>query len=291
MIHANTTRLAALAGTLFCAALSAQPPAEPRKPIESSKPAPSAIREEGTTLNFDKDQAGKLPPGWKVGQSPSKADPAADPAGDPAKEPGKPTDPGKSVLKALWTVSPDPTAPTSPNTLELIGSSQGLNGYNICICEKHSHKDVDLTAKLHGNTGKIEQGGGIAWRVRNAENFYACAYNPADGKFKVFKVIDGRTQELGSADFKGSGPDASTWYTVSARMTGDTISCSINGQELLHTSDSALKDSGHIALWARGDAATSFDDVMIKGASESKKDIKEGIPPRDPPKGSPPKGG
>lgn len=290
MIQATTTRIAAIAGTLICAGLGAQPP-EAVKP-EAIKPAPAAMHEDGTVLNFDKDQAGKLPAGWKAARSPGQTDPAGDPAGDPAKS----KDPIKATggLKALWTVSPDPTAPSSPNVMEIIGSTQAINGYNICICEKHSHKDVDLTAKLRGNTGKIEQGGGIAWRVRNPENFYACAYNPADGKFKVFKVIDGKAQELGAADFKGSGPDASTWYAVSARMTGDTISCSINGQELLHATDTTLKDAGHIALWTRGDAATSFDDVMIKGAGEQKKDMppKDKVPPKDlPPKGSPSKGG
>ncbi len=238
--------------------------------------------EEGATLNFDKDQAGKLPMGWKAGESPTKALPGGDPAKDPPKDGGG--------LRALWTVSPDPTAPSSPNVLEILGSTQGVNGYNICICERHSHKDVDLTARLRGNTGKIEQGGGVAWRVRNADNFYGCAYNPADGKFRVFKVIDGREQELGTADFKGSGPDASTWYTINARMSGDTITCSINGQELLHATDATLKDAGHIGLWARADAATSFDDVMVKAAGGQKKEKER---PDMPPKGgedNPPKG-
>lgn len=279
MKQAKTIWIAAAAGTLLCAAAQAQ----------DTKDARPMTHDESGTINFDKDTVGKLPAGWKAAESraekaPGKSDDPAKP-GDPGKEPGRAPAPG-GMLKAIWAVASDPTAPTTPNVLELTGSVQAENGYNICICEKHSMKDVDLTAKLRANTGRQAQGGGLAWRVRNPENFYACAYNPSDGKFQVFKVTDGRTQELGAAEFKGSGPGASTWYTVSAKMTGDTITCSINGQELLHATDATIKDAGHIGVWARGDAGTSFDDVAINKAGEGEKEPK-GIRPKDEPK--PPK--
>ena len=278
--------IAAAAGTLIAAGVQAQ----------DTKNIRPMTREDATTLNFDKDTVGKLPPGWKAAESvtekaPGRGEDPLNPAspapmepGKPApaapKEPGKAPEPDRGLMKSMWAVVADPTAPTTPNVLELTGSVQAENGYNICIYERQSSKDVDLSAKLRANTGQIAQGGGIAWRVRSPNSFYACDYNPMDGKFRVYKVVEGKTHELAAADFKGAGPDASTWYTLNARMTGDQITCAINGQELLHASDTTIKDAGHVAVWARGDAGSSFDDVSIRKAAGETTDATPATEPR-----------
>ena len=107
--------------------------------------------------------------------------------------------------------------------------------------------------------------------------FFVSSYQ----KVATFKIVGGQSQELGSANFPGSGPGASTWYTLGARMIGDTITCSINGQELLHATDTTFKDRGHVALWTKADASSSFDDVVIKSMGDMKKESKE-----SPPKGT-----
>jgi hypothetical protein len=250
---------------------------------------------EPMTMNFDRDTPGKAPAGWRVVNS--RTDKPGEPRGIEPRKPGEPDLPGgpgpdrpgapeekpstpqkigeqprtdqpdtKAGEKSGWLVTADPTAPSAPNILQLTSPKRQVNGYNLIICEHHTLSDADVTTKLRAETGAANQGGGLAWRIRDAENFYACSYNPMDGKLRAFRVSNGKATEIGSADFKGSGPDASTWYTLGARMNGDAITCSINGQELLNTRDTAIKDAGRIGLWARNDAASSFDDVTVNKA-------------------------
>lgn len=279
-----------------------QPDRKPIPQPDNTRQPDKRMMNEPMTINFDRDTPGKAPAGWKVvntrtdkpadkseprGIEPRKpgepelpGGPGPDKPGAPEEKPTTPQKPGEQPAapgrtdqpdmkspdtgdRSGWQVTADPTAPSAPNILQLASPRRQVNGYNLIICERHNMADADLTTKMRAETGAANQGGGLAWRIRDGENFYACSYNPVDGKLRAFRVSNGRSTEIGSADFKGSGPDASTWYTLGARMNGDAITCSINGQELLHTRDTAIKDSGRIGLWARGDAAGSFDDVTV----------------------------
>jgi hypothetical protein len=291
-----------------------QPSTQPGQPAQPGQPGTidrrPDVRADDMNINFDRDPVGKLPSGWKIatpgsrtgepgrdGMQPRKpgepdlpGGPGPDKPGAPEEKPTTPQKPGEMPkqpdsrlpdgtgrMAGAWAVTADPTAPSPPNVLALTGPTTQIAGYNLIECQRHTIKDVDLTAKVRpdagaqnpGAAGMQNQGGGLAWRIRNADNFYACSYNPSDGKLRVFRVSDGRPTELASADFKGSGPGASTWYTIGASMQGDSINCSINGQQLIQTRDSVIKDSGKIGLWAKGDSAASFDDVNVNKTGES----------------------
>jgi hypothetical protein len=216
-------------------------------------------------MNFDKDPVGKLPAGWKA------AGPM--PAGG----------------ATAWSVAADPTAPSSPNVLELTTPGTDPSGFNLCYAQQHSMKDVDLTAKLRANGGKTAQGGLVAFRIKSPDTYYACGIDPQEGKLHVYKVMDGKSSDLKTVDFKGAGPGGSTWYTVRARMIGDTITCWVDGREMATATDSAIKEAGHIGVATRSDATTSFDDVKaIKVGGEGKDETKR---PPDAPKPSPKPGG
>jgi len=61
---------------------------------------------------------------------------------------------------AQWTVAADPAAPSQSNVLNIKTENDNAT-YNLAIFEKTSAKDVDLSVRVRGNSGKEDQGGGL----------------------------------------------------------------------------------------------------------------------------------
>lgn len=191
------------------------------------------------TVTFSKDKVGKVPTGWKVDKT------------------------GKGE-GSVWKVMADKTAPSGTGYV-LAQTAKGPNRlFNLCVMEKSSLKDVEISVHFKSVTGKIDQGGGVVWRYQDANNYYICRYNPLEENFRVYKVEGGKRTQLQS---KGKLPLATgKWYTLSITQVGERIQCSLNGKKYLDVKDDTFKDAGKVGLWTKADAVTSFDNFKVKAA-------------------------
>ena len=195
----------------------------------------TAHEEKPIEWNFDKDPVGKAPAGWKIA-SPSLVE-------------------GKSA----WTVVADPSAPSPPNVFSLAAPESSDSAYNMAMVEKVAVKDVDLSVKLKANGGKADQGGGLVWRCKDEKNYYVCRINPLEGNYRVYKIVDSKRTQIQSADVN---TESGKWYTLRAEMSGNQITCYLDGKKLLEASDDTFKEAGLVGVWTKADAATSFDNLV-----------------------------
>lgn len=196
--------------------------------------------------NFDKDEAGKAPDGWRVAET---------------KGSGK---------TGKWTVTADESAASKPNVLKL--ETQAEDGtFNLCIAEKSSFKDLDLRVRVKANSGGEDQGGGPIWRCKDENNYYTCRINPLEDNFRVYKVENGKRSQLKSEKLETK---TGQWYEVRAVMVGDKIECYVDGKKYLEATDGTFKDAGMVGLWTKADASSSFDNVVVYAppAAEKPKD-------------------
>ena len=185
---------------------------------------------------FDGDATGKVPSGWRITE----------------------TKPTKAL--ATWRVIQDESAASPKNGFALTHSENYNGNYNLAIAEKTSFKDIDLTVKVQGDRGEIDQGGGPIWRCRDENNYYICRFNPLEGNYRVYFVKDGRRKQLESVKIE---TEAGKWYTVRVTMIGDRITCYLDGKKLLEVQDDTFKDAGMVGLWTKADAMTRFDDLAV----------------------------
>ena len=96
-------------------------------------------------LNLQSAVAGKLPQGWiaaKTGEGPG----------------------------SVWQVVEDSTAPGGKALAQT--SADGPKAlFNLCVAEKSNYLDVDLQVAFKAEAGKIDQGGGLVWRYKDANNY------------------------------------------------------------------------------------------------------------------------
>ncbi len=164
---------------------------------------------------------------------------------------------------SVWKVVEDATAPGGAKALaQTAKGPQPL--FNLCIADETRYANLDFQAAFKAVAGEIDQGGGLLWRAKDANNYYVARYNPLEDNFRVYKVIEGKRTQLASAN-----PDAETpagkWHTIRIVHQGDHIQCYLNGKKYLDVKDDALKAAGKVGLWTKADAQTYFADLRVAG--------------------------
>lgn len=194
-----------------------------------------AVGSYATTMTFDQ-QDGGLPNGMRVGTTNEHAGGA----------------------HATWSIVADGTAPSAPNVL-MLSDAKGHRGqtFNLLWNEKVAVADLDLTVRVRADGGVEDQGGGPAWRIAGPYDYYCARWNPLEDNFRVYSVRGGERLQLDTAKVR---LDPGAWHTLRIRHVGDTITCWLNGEELLHAVDTKLMEAGGVGLWTKADAVTSFDD-------------------------------
>ncbi|MBN2477171.1 MAG: hypothetical protein JXB62_21365 [Pirellulales bacterium] len=199
--------------------------------------------------DFEDAAAGKLPSGWKAATTGEGAG-------------------------SVWSVETDAAAPAGPKVLAQTSSEGPRPLFNLCIAEETSYRDLDLRVAMKAVRGKIDQGGGPVWRLRDKDNYYIARMNPLENNYRVYKVVDGKRTQLASADVEAKddagkpAPLTGAWHTIRIVQRGDRIRCYLHGKLLLEASDATFREAGKVGLWTKADAVTSFDGLSVKDLTQ-----------------------
>lgn len=198
-----------------------------------------ATAHQGTsvTLRFDAGKPGELPESWQVG--------------------GVRAGPGN----AGWQLCADASAPSQPQVLMVAPRGASGSPFNRCWTDSIAFRDGEIEVALRAVGGTEDQGGGPMWRVRDAANYYVCRFNPLERNFRVYVVAEGERRQLGSVEVEAS---PTSWHKIRVEHVGPRLRCWLDGAAELEVHDSTLLEAGGVGVWSKADAATHFDDLMIR---------------------------
>jgi hypothetical protein len=189
-------------------------------------------------LHFTKEDLGTLPSGWQAVKTGH---------GD----------------GSVWKVVADDSAP-SKRGFVLAQTAEGPSGlFNVCMIEDEDYRDVEVQAAFKAVRGKIDQGGGLVWRLQDAENYYVARMNPLEANFRLYKVVNGKRTQLDTKE--DIQVPAGEWHTLKVRQRGERIECWLDGKKYLEAKDDTYTKAGKIGLWTKADAQTHFDAVQVGG--------------------------
>jgi hypothetical protein len=195
--------------------------------------ASSAVRAQ--TITFGDASPGKLPQEFEIGLT----------GGGPTPR---------------WEVVADPTA-VDGKALAQLSTDQTDLRFPLAIHRPTAATDVEVTTRFKAVSGKIDQAGGIAVRLRDQNNYYVTRANALEDNVRFYRVVNGRRQQLASASVKVT---AGEWHTLTLRAEGDRFTVSFDGKQLLDHRDRTFAEPGKVALWTKADSVTRFDRLMIK---------------------------
>ena len=197
--------------------------------------AASAAAPNTPRLSFDANDL--LPAGWQAGAT----------GGKPAE----------------WKVGRDARAPSPPNVLSVVRFNDTSRGtFNLFWTPAARFHNGSIEVNIRANTGDIDQGGGLLWRVQDENNYYIARYNPLEKNLRLYVVKNGSRSMLVDAPNLGVG--GGEWFALKITHRGERIQAWLNGKKLIETTDATFAGAGGAGVWTKADAASSFDDFTLR---------------------------
>jgi hypothetical protein len=202
---------------------------------KAEKSAPLQASGQQLIYNFDSDP---------VGQVPAKFHSARTGQGSESK----------------WAVMADPTAPSKPNVVAQTSSDTTDYRFPLLIADEASFKDLDISVKFKAVSGRVDQAGGLVFRLKDPNNYYIVRANALEDNYRLYHVVDGRRRQFAGANFKVT---AGVWHELRVEAVGNKFICYYDGVKKIEATDDTFKDAGKVGLWTKADSVTSFDDLKV----------------------------
>jgi hypothetical protein len=194
------------------------------------------------TWSFDEDKVQELPWGWLSERT------------------------GQGSL-GDWKVVADPTAPSRPNVMAQLSNDATNYRFPVAIVETMTYKDVVLSVRFKAISGRRDQGAGLVWRFRDANNYYIVRANALENNVVLYKMLDGKRVSLApkgsAAETYGvkTGVPGNTWNKLGVEIKGNLFTVFFDDQKLFDVEDNTFSEAGKIGLWTKADSVIYFDDL------------------------------
>ena len=158
-----------------------------------------------------------------------------------------------------WQIVADPTASQGKAIAQLNADPTDYR-FPLAVYEPMPAQDGEATVRFKAVSGRVDRAGGLAVRLRDADNYYLVRANALEDNVRLYRVVKGDRQQLASASTKVA---SGVWHALTLRAEGDRLSAAFNGKPLLNVSDRTFTGLGKVALWTKADSVTHFDRLRI----------------------------
>lgn len=195
----------------------------------------SSVFAQITTISFDHDTTGLAPRGFSMALT------------------------GKG-MPGTWVVFSDTTAVSRPNVLAQTSMDETDYRFPLCILERTSIKDVDLSVRFKPVKGKVDQAGGLVWRYKDKDNYYILRANALEDNVRIYHVLAGKRVEFAGAKVKIR---SNVWHVLRILNRGNKFEAYFDDRKLIEAVDNTFANAGKVGLWTKADSYTLFDDLVI----------------------------
>lgn len=198
----------------------------------------------------------------------------------------EPTGQGSASFAPLlgdWVVQADPTAPSPPNVYSQVADQNitppageagqifgkdyadyldNIDAYQVfpaTVAATDAWTDFDASVSFKAISGKVDQTGGLIFRVVDPTNYYIWRCNVLEQDCRLWKYTNGSRSSVESVSV---GIEVGAWYRLRVRMIGGHMELYMGDRLLLEHDDNDFP-SGRVGLWTKADAVTSFDDFVV----------------------------
>jgi hypothetical protein len=218
---------------------ASKPPAPAKAPAEaepSKGPADEPARDGARTWSFDEAPAGAPAPGFRIAETASTGTPAT------------------------WSVVARDDAPSPPQAFGITRNVNTGQTYNVALVEGTSAADLDVAVMVRAVEGKEDQGGGVAFRATDADNYYIARWNPLENNAAFYVVQKGVRKALGKVPVEANPAE---WHELRLVVQGPRFQLFLDDEPVQQIEDATITGPGMIGLWTKADAATLFDDLSL----------------------------
>lgn len=162
--------------------------------------------------------------------------------------------------KAQWVVKADPSAPSQPNMLAQTSTDKTDYRFPLAIADDGSFQDLEMSVKFKAVAGEVDRAAGMAFRLRDANNYYIVRANALEGNYRLYHVVKGQRVQFAGANVKVASGE---WHELRVECVGNHIICYYDNEKKIDATDETFKEAGKIGLWTKADSVTYFDDLRV----------------------------
>lgn len=134
--------------------------------------------------------------------------------------------------------------------------------FPLAVVKEGSYKDVTLSVRARPVSGEVDQGFGMVWRYKDANNYYITRCNADEDNCTIYHTVAGRRRPFQNKPIKVG---KNTWHTLKMEATGNHFVVWFDGTKVLDATDDTFKEAGRVGLWTKADSVILFDDLTIEG--------------------------
>ena len=188
------------------------------------------------TFTFDADAVGAAPAGFEFARTGGGAE-------------------------GTWVVEADKEKPSN-RVLAQTSADPTDNRFPLAVVKQGTYKDVTLTVRARPVSGDVDQGFGLVWRYRDANNYYITRCNADEDNCTIYHVVKGSRRAFQNKSVKVA---KNTWHTLKLEAAGNHFVVTYDGQKVLDATDDTFKEGGKVGLWTKADSVIQFDDLAVEG--------------------------
>ena len=187
------------------------------------------------TMSFDADAADAPPKGFTFGKTGSGKD-------------------GK------WVVKAEKDAPSGKNVLAQVDADDTDYRFPIAFTGPDV-KDLKLSVKCKQVSGKVDQGCGLIFRVKDADNYYVTRANALEDNVRLYHVVKGKRVQFAGWNGKVK---SGVWHDLAVEAVGDHFTVWFDGKQVIDAHDKTFGDAGKFGVWTKADSVIYFDDLQVE---------------------------
>ena len=160
-----------------------------------------------------------------------------------------------------WVVREDPD---KPGNRVLVQESADTTDYRfpLAVVKDGSWKNVTLSVRARPVSGEVDQGFGMVWRYKDADNYYITRCNADEDNCTIYHTVKGRRRSFQNKPIQVA---KNTWHTMKMEASGNHFVVWFDGTKVLDATDDTFQDAGRVGLWTKADSVIRFDDFAIEG--------------------------
>ena len=135
------------------------------------------------------------------------------------------------------------------------------NRFPLAIYRPFSGRDVDVSTRFLPVAGKVDQAGGIAIRLKSANDYYVVRANALEDNVRFYRVVGGKREQLAGANIKVA---SKIWHVLGLVAKGDRFTVSLDGRELFTATDRTFACAGRVGFWTKSDSVTWFERLQLE---------------------------
>lgn len=166
---------------------------------------------------------------------------------------------GKGAL-GDWQIVEDSTARAGKAIAQVNADATDYR-FPLAVYEPLPAQDVEASVRFKAMSGRGDRAGGLAVRLRDANNYYVVRANALEDNVRLYRVVNGDRQQLAGASTKVA---SGVWHALMLRAKGDELSVAFDDKALFSHRDHTFAGLGKVALWTKADSVTRFDLLKVR---------------------------